>query len=152
MNPRHTVNRLLREIKILTAESVSVRWRVIDTLLKLLLDKRERNFDYSHAYVRNRDIVRKVRRPTSVKNVIEMLIKFKPQVIKPLDKVEKPPQVQFTKNGILLLKREIQTWNKIFEVTDEYDLLKPLVQILSQRLDEVDRYFQGSSVEKSDAE
>ncbi len=117
-------------------------------ILKLLLEKRDRNFPYELAYIRNRDLVRKIKKPTSVGNVVRMLLSFQPQILNPLDEKEEPSQIQFTKNGVLILKDETEVWREIFRLTDEYDLLKPLVQVLSQRLDEVYRYFNGSNKDK----
>lgn len=141
MSTRRKVKNLLKQLKVLT-DGAMLRWRIIDMILKLLLEKHDRKFPNKLAYVRNKDLVGKIRKPTSVGNVISMLLLLKYLV--PLDEKEDPPQTHFTKSGVLMLKHETEIWNEIFTLTDEYDLLKPLIQILSQRLDEIHRYIQGS--------
>jgi hypothetical protein len=115
------------------------------------LEKRDRKIPYGKAYIRNKDIVREIHRPTSVDNVVRMLLNFRPRILEPLDDIETPPQTHFSAEGILMLKHEIGIWNEIFNQTDEYDLLKPLIQILSQRLDEIDRYMQRSDIKESES-
>jgi len=48
-----------------------------------------------------------------------------------------------------MLKNEIKCWNEIFQLTHEYDMLKPLVEIISQRLDEFDRCVQWYNIEQT---
>lgn len=150
MSARRKINEFLEKLRILTPDSVNIRWRTIDTILRLLLEKRDRKISYRKAYIRNKDVVRKIRKPTSVDNIVRMLLNFRPQILEPLDEIERPPQTHFSANGILTLEHEIGIWNEIFSVTDEYDLLKPLIQVLSQRLDEIDRYMQGSDINESE--
>jgi len=148
MSAHRKIKNLSEQLKVLTPEA-TLRWRILDMMLKLLLEKRDRKIAYEFGFIRNKDLVRKIRKPTSVDSVVRMLLQFKPQILKPLDPEEDPPQTHFSIDGILFLKHEIEIWNEIFRLTDEYDLLRPLVQILSQRLDEVDRYIQGSGIHKT---
>jgi len=142
MSVRRKISELLGELRILTPGSVSTRWRIIDIMLKLLLVKVEEGMEYRDSYLRPWEINAKVRRPTSVSNLIRMLVNFTPQILKPLDPraVEWGPETHFTRDGVLILKHEVEIWNEIFKITDEYDFLKPLVQMFSQRLNEINRY------------
>jgi len=148
MTTRRKINNLLKQLQVLTPGAI-LRWRIIDAMSKLLLEKRDREFPYELAFIRHKDLSNKIRDKTGVWNVVRMLVDFKPQILKRLDEVEKPPQTHFSTDGILFLKHEIEIWNEIFQLTDEYDLLRPLVQVLSQRLDEIDRYIQGSGIHKT---
>lgn len=150
MSTRRKINVLLKQIKIFTPGAI-LRWRIIGMIFKLLLEKRDRKIPYEYAYIRNKDLVRKIRKPTSVGSVVRMLLRFKPPILSPLDEKEEPPQTHFSIDGVLMLKDETEIWNEIFSLTDEYDLLKPLVQILRQRLDEIDRYIQGSGIHETKA-
>lgn len=149
---RRKIKRLLDQLLVFTPESVTARWRIVDMISKLLLEKHDRKIPYVLAYIRNTDLVNKIRKPTSVGNVVRMLLRFQPQILIPLDPKESPPQTHFSIDGVLVLKDEIGIWNEIFRLTDEFDLLKPLVQILSQRLDEIDRYIQGSNIKEGKTE
>ena len=81
---------------------------------------------------------------TSVYQTIRMLVNL--GVLDRLDPKVDPPETHFSENGVFMLKDEIKIWNEIFKLTDEYDLLKPLIEIFSQRLDKINRYIQGSSI------
>lgn len=96
---RKKIKKLLKQFRIFTPDAM-LRWRIVDMLAKLLLEKRNREIAYDLAYIRNRDLVRKIRKPTSVGNVVRMLIRSKPkQILVALDEKEAPPQIHFTKNG-----------------------------------------------------
>jgi len=140
MSIRRKVNELLGELRILSPESVAKRWRVIEMMLKLLIEKVKMGMKYERTYIRPWEI--KVKGRTSVYNIVEMLVDFVPPILEPLEpiRIVKPPETHFTKNGVSILKNETEIWNEIFKLTDEYDMLKPLVQILRERLDEIDRY------------
>ncbi len=151
MSTRRETKRLLKQIKFLT-EGAMLRWRVVDMIGILLLEKQQRKIPYDKAFIRNKDLVRKIPKPTGVGNTIGMLLLAKPRILSPLDEEEDPPQTHFSVDGILTLKGELEVWNEISRLTNEYDLLKPLVKMLSQRLDKIDRYMQGSDENETKAE
>jgi hypothetical protein len=151
MSTRRETKRLLKQLEVLT-EGAILRWRIVDMIATLLLEKQERKIPYRMAFVRNKDLVRKIPKPTGVGNVVSMLLLSRPPILVPLDEEEDPPQTHFSIDGILVLKQEVEIWNEIFRLSNEYDLLKSLVQILGQRLDEVDRYIQGPDENEPEAE
>lgn len=143
------VRKLEKQLKILTPSSVATRWRIIDAMFQLLIYKVKQGMPYERVYLRQWEITAIVRRPTSVNNLIRKLLNFSPPILESQDPFVKPPETHFTRDGYYMLKNEIKCWNEIFQLTHEYDMLKPLVEIISQRLDEFDRYVQWSNIEQT---
>jgi hypothetical protein len=149
-NNRRKLKELIEGLIVLTPRSVLARWRILDAILILLINKLKKGQKYKLDYIEQYEISSIVKKPSSIHNNVRVLIKI--GVLSKMDPFEeKHPKVQINHpNGFSILAREFDTWEQIFSLTHEYDLLRPLLKILRERFDELDRLVHGPEPKQAD--
>jgi hypothetical protein len=141
---------LLKQLKVLTPSAL-VRWDCLAAIINILIIRLKEETNYGRAWVRPWELKEYEVKSVTAHNLIGTFCKL--DVLQPLDKRIKrivPPEVQISKNGITIIRGEIDLWNEVFRLTRGYILDRLAIQVLRERLDELDRLINGSNKKQAE--
>jgi len=150
MDSRRRMNDLLKQLKVLTPGAL-VKWNALVSIFDILINKLKEGRNYSRTWVRPWELKDYEIRSTTVHNTIRLLCKL--QVLEPLEQLRRkkvPSEIRMSRNGMLMIEKEIKTWEEIFGLTSGYVLERPAIQVLRQRFYELDGLIQGSEEQQPD--
>lgn len=145
MSKRRKIKDLLKQLKVLTPGAL-VRWDVLVAVIEILIEKLKQGMGYEHTWVRPWELKEYEIRSVTAHKTIGMFYKLR--IVRPLDRRTGriiPPEIQVSDNGIKIIRKELGVWDEIFKLTVGYILDRSALQVLRQRLDELDRLIKRSN-------
>jgi len=151
MSVRRKISELLQELKVLTPGAL-VRWNVLVAMIDILITRLKQGMDYEHCWVRPWQLKEYEIKPGMAHSTIRMLYDL--SMVVPLDKLTKrevPPEVQISNKGMEIIKYEIEIWEELFKLTKGYILERPALQVLRERLYELDGLIERSDEKQTES-
>ncbi len=145
-NGRRRLKDFLRQLRVLTPGAL-VRWNTIAAIIEILLGKLKVGMIYNRTFARPWELKDYEIKPGSALTIIRRLVKL--NILEPLDRKVEPPEVQLSKNGLLKLNEELEIWHEVFRLTNGFLLERPMLQVLGERLDELQRLIEGTEESQS---